>query len=705
MIRHTSWLMLSMLLAGSCLAMEGSVSAERPKHNHLIGESSPYLQQHAHNPVDWYPWSEEAFALARMQDRPIFLSIGYSTCHWCHVMEKESFADAEVAEALNDTFIAIKVDREERPDIDAIYMQAAQTMNGSGGWPLNVIMTPDRQPFYAATYLPKHSRFGHIGIIELAGRISELWRHDRQRIERSAASLTAAVQRGVALHAPGDVDSKAVGKACRQLAGSFDRVRGGLGEAPKFPSPHRLLFLLRYGALEQQPDATAMAVETLRAMQRGGIHDQLGGGFHRYSTDAEWLLPHFEKMLYDQAMLLIAYSEAWQVTHDATLADTARGIATYLLRDMQHEQGGFYAAEDADSEGVEGKFYVWSEAEVRRLLGRDADAFIRAYGIEKDGNFIDEAKGRKTGDNILHLGDSTDAGRFAAERARLLEARSKRARPFRDDKILSDWNGLAIAALAIGGRILNDPAMIEAAGKAATFVLTHLQDDGVLLHSWRDGRAGIDGHLNDYAAMIWGLTELYESDFDPDWLEHAQRLNRAMIERFRAPGGSFYMTAAGNNLIARPVESFDGALPSGNALAMHNLLRLSRLTGDAGLEEQAAAVARHFSGMIGQAPSAMTHMLSAVLLATHPGREIVLAGPRRDATATNMLALIRQRFRPDVVVLWRDGYSDTALNRLAPFSRGQRAIAGRATAYVCEGHSCNLPVTDTAALARLIGGD
>ncbi len=668
--------------------------------NHLQGESSPYLQQHAHNPVDWYPWSEEAFALARLQDKPVFLSIGYSTCHWCHVMEGESFSDAEVGEALNRSFIAIKVDREERPDIDAVYMQAAQTLSGGGGWPLNVLLTPDKQPFYAATYLPKHSRFGRMGIIELAGRVSDLWQNDRQRIDRTAESLTAAVQQGMAMAAPGRVDGKAVDAAFRQLADSFDATHGGFGPAPKFPSPHRLLFLLRYGVLKQQPEAIAMVKKTLAGMQQGGIHDQLGGGFHRYATDAQWLLPHFEKMLHDQAMLLMAYAEAWQVTGEATFAATARDIATYLLRDMRDEQGGFYAAEDADSEGVEGKFYVWSEAEIRALLGGDADAFIRAYSVHGKGNFHDEASGKLTGENILYLSNDDAGTAFAAQRTKLLAMREKRVRPFRDDKVLADWNGLSIAALAMAGRMLDEPAMLTAAEEAAGFVLRHMQNKGRLLHRWRHGHAAIAGHLDDYAAMVWGLIELYEASFDSHWLAEAVRLNAEMLRRFRSSEGGFYLSQEDNGLIARPMQAFDGALPSGNAIAMHNLLRLSRLTGDTKLEKEAAGIADHFAGIAGQAPSGMTHMLSAVLLAGHPAQEIVFAGEKDSQSAKDMLELMRSQYHPHTVVLWQDD----GLGELAPYTRGQKSLDGKLTVYVCEDFQCQLPVTDIRVLRSLLDG-
>ena len=663
--------------------------------NALIHESSPYLQQHAHNPVNWMVWGEEAFALARLQDKPIFLSIGYSTCHWCHVMEHESFEDPAVAELLNRYFIAIKVDREERPDIDAVYMHAAQMINGSGGWPLNLLLTPDKKPFYAATYLPKDNRFGRIGLMDLATRIGEMWQQDRSRIEDSAESIGTALARNIAMAAPGKVSANAVDGAYLATAQRFDASHGGFGDAPKFPTAQRLLFLLRYGALKDKPEALTMVEKTLVAMQRGGIHDQLGGGFHRYSTDANWLLPHFEKMLYDQAMLMMAYAEGWQATGNDSFAATARDIADYMMRDMRDDGGAYYAAEDADSDGEEGKFYVWTADEITALLGKRADAFMAVYGVESAGNFKDEATHQPTGANILHQSGAIDIAAFSVDRAKLLAVRAGRIRPFRDDKILTDWNGLAIAALAMTGRILHEPHYIAAAAKAAGFVLNELrQKDGTLLHRWRGGNAAIAGQLEDYTSMVWGLTELYAASFDPHWLAEALALNSIMLQQFKGKDGGFYLAANNAELIARPMEIFDGALPSGNAVAMHNLLRLSRLTGDSTLAVEAAAVANHFAGMTERAPDGVLHLLSAVLMAERPGREIVLAGNQHDKQAKAMLKLIRQHYRPNTVVLWHAA----AIESLAPFTHGQKAIGGKVTAYVCQNFQCNLPTTTLAGL-------
>jgi len=706
--------LLTLLLLSTAHSQEVTMNDDNHAYtNALIHESSPYLQQHAHNPVNWLPWGDAAFALAREQNKPVLLSIGYSTCHWCHVMEEESFEDPQVAALLNRYFISIKVDREERPDIDAVYMHAAQMLNGSGGWPLNLLLTPDKKPFFAATYMPKQGRFGRMGLMELAERVGMMWQQDRHKIEASAESITAALKRsingaeGQRLNLQANpqhstaakIDRALVDQAYIATAKRFDVSHGGFGGAPKFPTAQRLLFLLRYAALNNKPEALRMIEKTLTAMQRGGIHDQLGGGFHRYSTDTHWLLPHFEKMLYDQAMLMMAYAEASIASDNASFAATARHIADYLLRDMRHEGGAFYAAEDADSEGVEGKFYVWTAAEISTVLGRRAKSFMRAYGVKEEGNFSDEVTHKNTGENILHRFGAMDPADFSADIAILMAVREQRVHPFRDDKILTDWNGLTIAALALTGRLLKEPHYIEAAAEAADFILQHMRnDEGMLLHRWRQGEAGIQAQLEDYSSMVWGLTELYAASFETRWLEAALTLNASMLERLKGEEGGLYQVEANNDLIARPMEIFDGALPSGNAVAMHNLLRLSRLTGDAELEAEAANLADHFAATAERAPSAVLHMLSAVLLATSNGREIVLAGDRSSAAAIAMLAIIAQYDRPDTVVLWHD----KAIEQLAPFTRGQRTIDGKVTAYVCENFQCNQPTTSVDELRQYL---
>ncbi|MDQ6968596.1 MAG: thioredoxin domain-containing protein, partial [Mariprofundaceae bacterium] len=517
--------------------------------NALINEASPYLQQHAHNPVHWYPWGEEAFAKAKRENKPIFLSIGYATCHWCHVMEHESFEDEEVAAAMNKTFISIKVDREERPDIDQVYMQVAQMMNGQGGWPLNILMTPDKKPFYAATYIPKYSQNKRVGMLDLSAKVGQLWQHDREKLEQSADKISQLlVQRTGEQSINGDMDVTALAKkAVDDLKQSFDAEHGGFGGAPKFPSPHKLLFLLRQAQKNNDTESLKMVEKTLDAMRAGGIFDQIGFGFHRYSTDAQWLLPHFEKMLYDQAMLMMAYTEAYQLTGHKRHAIVVREIAAYVLRDMRDKTGGFYSAEDADSEGVEGKFYVWQTSEIERVLGKkSAKKAEKMFILSKNGNFHDEATGKMTGENIPHLAKWENTGLdkgLESIREALFDAREKRVRPFLDDKILTDWNGLMVAAFAKAARALDEPTYLQAAQQCADFLLQTMRDkQGHLLHRYRHGDAGITGHLDDYAFFTWGLIELYEASFDAKYLKAALDLNDDMRIRFASESGGLYLT-------------------------------------------------------------------------------------------------------------------------------------------------------------------
>jgi len=681
------------------------MSPSTPSANHLAGQSSPYLLQHAHNPVDWYPWGEAAFEKARREDKPILLSIGYSTCHWCHVMEAESFSDPEVGRVLNSAVVAIKVDREERSDIDQVYMQAAQMMNGGGGWPLNILMTPDKRPFFAGTYLPKHSRFGHIGLIELVQRVDDMWHHDREKLLLPAGQLAAAMQDMHKADESGKVHAGLVQRAFAQQKESFDAVHGGFGGAPKFPYAHRLLFLLRYWYHSGDDNALHMVEASLQAMWRGGIFDQLGYGFHRYSTDAEWLLPHFEKMLYDQAMLLMAYAEAYQATGKQEYAATARQIASFVLGEMQSKDGGFYSADDADSEGEEGRFYVWRMQEITALLGAEDTVFAaHVFGMQANGNIHDEASGQKTGVNVLYLANppdnAADAARLEVIRKKLLSARAKRIHPYRDDKVLTDWNGLMIAALAIAGRALDAPQYTAAAARAADFVLASLRDDkGRLLHRWRNGKAGLVANLDDYAFLIWGLTELYESDFEPHYLKAAISMNDSMLQQFSAPDGGFWFTAEGSEvLLVRPKDAFDNALPSGNAVAMMNLLRLARVSGDARLAARAAEVPKAFAKDLNRTPAAFLWLLAGMQQAESGGADVVLAGDQNAPQLKAMLQALNSRYRPENVVLLADG----KLVEIAPFTKGYKVIDGRPTAYVCRDGRCNLPVTDIASMLQQI---
>ncbi|MEJ2483490.1 MAG: thioredoxin domain-containing protein, partial [Gemmatimonadota bacterium] len=636
--------------------------------NRLADEKSPYLLQHAENPVDWYPWSEEAFASARALDRPVFLSIGYATCHWCHVMEHESFEDEEVARLMNDTFINIKVDREERPDIDGIYMAVAQMMGGQGGWPLTIVMTPERLPFFSGTYFPRESRFGRPGMVDLVPRIGHLWATRRDDLKKSADAIRTNLEQLEAGAPVGRVPGReTLARGFEALENEHDPVHGGFGRAPKFPTPHRLLFLLRYGRRTGSSRALEIVEHTLDAMRSGGVFDQVGFGFHRYSTDAGWLLPHFEKMLYDQALLTMAYTEAFQATGAERHARTAREVIEYVLRDLSDPSGGFHSAEDADSEGEEGRFYLWTEAELRRLVGEEnADLSISAWGVREDGNFTDEATGRRPGTNVLHLPMPMLARaealgidpaefevRLEASRRRLFERREERVRPLKDDKVLTDWNGLMIAALARASAVFDEPRYLVAAETASDFVWSVMWRHGRLLHRYREGEAEIDGNLDDYAFLAWGEIELHQAGQDLRHLERAKRLTDAMLERFGdGPKPGLYFTPADrDDLIVRRREVYDGAVPSGNSVALSNLLRLGRLTAAPRYERAAAEVAEAFGPVVEAHPAAFTWFLSGLEFVEDGGRELVIAGDPGSSEVAAMLEVSRRGYRPHLVTL------------------------------------------------------
>jgi hypothetical protein len=698
---------------------EGASGEAKP--NRLIQEKSPYLLQHAYNPVHWYSWSDEAFETARREDKPIFLSIGYSTCHWCHVMEHESFEDATVARLMNDAFIAIKVDREERPDIDNVYMGVCQMMTGSGGWPLSLIMTPDKRPFFAGTYFPKETRFGRIGMLDLIPRVADVWRNRRAEALTTAERVTSALQ--ASPEASGESpDDSTLQAAFEQLASRFDPQHGGFGGPPKFPSPHTLLYLLRWWRRSGDARALAMVEQTLSAMRRGGMFDQIGFGFHRYSTDSQWLLPHFEKMLYDQAMLAVAYTEAFQATGKEDYGTTAREILIYVLRDMTSPEGGFCSAEDADSEGEEGKFYLWSVEELNAVLTRpDADLFIRVFGIEPDGNFLEQATQQKTGTSIPHLAGHLDTiasemrmpvealrARIEALRQQLFAARENRVHPLKDDKILTDWNGLMIAAFSKAAQVFDDPGYALAAGRAADFVLARLRrPDGRLLHRYRDGEVAVPGNVDDYAFLIWGLLELYEATFDVSRLEMALSLNADLEKHFwdSQSGGFFFTADDTEELIARKKETYDGAVPSGNAVAMLNLLRLGRIIANTEFEERAAQIGRAVASDLAHLPSAHTQLLVAIDFALGPSNEVVIVGDPQGSDTRNMLRVLRSRFLPNKVVLFRPEREEApALTRIAEFTDAMKAVNRRATAYVCRNYTCQKPTNDAEEMVRRIDG-
>jgi uncharacterized protein YyaL (SSP411 family) len=692
--------------------------------NRLISEKSPYLLQHAYNPVEWYPWGAEAFRKAQTEDKPIFLSIGYSTCHWCHVMEKESFEDPEVAKMLNDAFVCIKVDREERPDLDAIYMKVCQAISGTGGWPLHIIMTADKKPFFAATYIPKEAKFGRMGLKQIILQIKQLWTSKRSHLVESAEKITVLLKEGEkkprVTQPIEELAESTLDEAYLKLEENFDETNGGFGYAPKFPSPHNLSFLLRYWKRTQSGKALEMAEKTLKAMRLGGIYDHLASGFHRYSTDPTWLIPHFEKMLYDQAMLVIAYAEAYQATREDEYKRTAQQVIAYVLRTMTDETGGFYSAEDADSEGEEGKFYLWTEQEIRQALSQDeADLIKKILNIDEEGNFTEPATGKKNGKNILYqrkpLAEMTSSLHLSLEDAqaliykacqKLLRVRQKRSHPSRDDKILTDWNGLMIAALAKASQVFGESEFATAAKKAADFIIARLRDgEGKLIHRYRKEEADIAGFLDDYAFLIWGLIELYEATFEAKYLRYAIDLADKMLMHFwDKTNGGFYQTADySETALIRNKEIYDGAYPSGNSVAASDLIRLSRITGETKFEEKTQQLMHAFSVNVARAPHSHTQLMIALDFALGPSSEVVIVGdPQKEDTA-KMLHTVRSRFIPRKVVLFRSSAEESPeITDLAKFTKDMKRKEGKATAFVCRDYVCKAPTTDPYTMLQLL---
>jgi uncharacterized protein YyaL (SSP411 family) len=692
--------------------------------NRLINESSPYLLQHATNPIDWFPWGAEAFDKARREDKPVFLSIGYSTCHWCHVMEHESFSDPQVAELLNRSFISIKVDREERPDIDQVYMTVTQAITGSGGWPMTIIMTPDKEPFYAGTYFPKEARWGRPGLMQLLPQIADVWQNNRQKVLSSAEEIVQYVKRLNKSQPGTGFDHQVLDQAYQALAERYDPEYGGFGKSPKFPSPHQLNFLLRRYHHTQNKQALAMVEKTLIQMRLGGIYDQVGFGFHRYSTDAQWLVPHFEKMLYDQALLIMAYTEAYQATGKTFYADVVEEIITYVLRDMTAAEGGFFSAEDADSEGVEGKFYLWTVHEIKEILGqKDAELFIKVFNVKDGGNFQEAGPGTNLDENILHLekplpelanelgiAENLLAKSLEDSRRKLYQARKKRIHPFKDDKILTDWNGLMIAALAKAGNALDNKKFTMAAGRAAGFIMQNLtQADGRLLKRYRKGQAGLSAHLNDYAFMVWGLIELYQATYELNYLKEAIALNDLMLTHFwDKQNGGLYMTADDSEkLLIRSKGIYDGAIPSGNSAATMNLLRLAAMTANKEYESRAESILTAHSTQVKQYPAGHTQLMSALEFALNPSYEVVIVGDPQKQDTMSMLAALREPFIPQKVVLLRtEDPNDAAdIADIAPFTRSMVTRNGLATAYVCQNFACRLPTTSVEQMLKNLTQD
>lgn len=677
--------------------------------NKLINEKSPYLLQHAHNPVDWYPWGPEAFGRAVSEDKPIFLSIGYSTCHWCHVMEKESFEDDEVAEFLNRNFIAIKVDREERPDIDHIYMSVCQALTGHGGWPLTIFLTPDKTPFYAGTYFPKHDRMRIPGLMTILDNLVEAWRKNKDGIIESGKRIIETMETNESKIAVKLSDAD-IEEAYLQFKDDFDNVHGGFGSAPKFPSPHNLYFLLHYWYKTGKDSALEIVEKTLDSMYRGGIYDHIGFGFSRYSTDRKWLVPHFEKMLYDNALLAIAYLEAYQATGKNKYSKIARQIFTYVLRDMTSAEGGFYSAEDADSEGIEGKFYVWDKHEIEEILGReDAKTYCADFNITEKGNFEGKNIPNLIGSDALDIFDNfdeadNDENLANKRREKLFKHREERVHPYKDDKILTAWNGLMIAALAIGGKVLEDKNYTAAAEKAVGFVYEHLiREDGRLLARFRDGDAALPAYADDYAFMTWGLLELYENTYKPEYLQKAIKMNGEMLRLFwdGAAGGFFIYGSDSEQLIMRPKEIYDGAVPSGNSVAALNLFRLARLTGDASLEEKADLLLKAFSKSIRAFPRVYPFSLIALMFGLSPSQEIVIVSERDSSEVHEMLSVVNRGFKPFTTTIYYSMES-SELKEVIPFINGYSVVNGKTTAYVCRNQACQAPVTEIEALKELL---
>jgi uncharacterized protein len=700
--------------------------------NHLIHEKSPYLLMHAHNPVDWYPWGEEAFEKARREQKPIFLSVGYSTCHWCHVMERESFSDPAIAEILNRHFVSIKVDREERPDVDGIYMTYVQATTGSGGWPMSVFLTPDLKPFFGGTYFPPDDRFGHPGFRTVLMRVAEAWQNDGERIRQSADHVTQELGRMVSAGAGGGTtpQQSALDEAYRQIKASYDPTYGGFGDAPKFPRPVVLNFLLRYYARTGEQDALQMTLHTLRAMAAGGMHDALGGGFHRYSTDAAWHVPHFEKMLYDQAQLAISYVEAFQITHDAFFAETARDILEYVLRELRAPEGGFYSAEDADSliepgkpEHGEGAFYVWEAAQIEEVLGPDAAAvFDFYYGVESSGNVAAASDphgefGRK---NILivrhsltetarHFGrtESEVTATLKAAREKLFAVQARRPRPSLDDKVLTAWNGLMISTFARASQALDEPRFLAAAEGAATFVKSRLFDaaTGRLQRRYRAGEAAIDGFVDDYAFLVQGLLDLYEASFDVTWLSWAMQLQSQQDDLFWDPqqGGYFSTSGRDASILLRMRDAYDGAEPSPNSVAALNLLRISQMTDRQEWKNKAETIFRVFARRLEASPEAVPQLAVALDFSLSKPKQIIIAGNPQAADTRALLRLVHERFIPNKILLLADGgQAQKQLAQWLPFLQGVVPLKGQATAYICENYVCKLPTSDPQEVARLL---
>jgi hypothetical protein len=683
--------------------------------NRLNREKSPYLLQHSHNPVDWFPWSDEAFKKAKSENKPVFLSIGYSTCHWCHVMEKESFENEEVAELMNNTFVSIKVDREERPDIDGVYMTVCQMFTGSGGWPLTIIMTPDKKPFFAGTYFPRLDSYGRSGMLTLIPRIKDLWLTKKNEVLQSAEEITKALQSSSTIVPGEEPGEELFHKAYEEFKERYDPEFGGFGNAPKFPTPHNLIFLLRYWKRYNDSAALEMVENTLTQMRRGGIYDQIGFGYHRYSTDREWLVPHFEKMIYDQALLVPLYLEAFLATENRFYLDIAEEILTYVMRDMTSQEGGFYSAEDADSEGEEGKFYVWTEHELLKPDIGDVQFVLDYFNISPDGNWTDSHSGQSGNTNIPHLTKTPEI--ISAEmnlsltnvnekiriiREKIFHQRDQRIHPFKDNKILTDWNGLMISAFAKAAQIIGNEKYISFAKTASDFIIKNLTDEqGNLLHRFREGEAAVKANLDDYVFFIQALLDLYETTFLVGYLSKAKDLLDECVKNFQdeKDGGFFFSSIGNNELIINQKDIYDGAIPSGNSIILLNLLRMTKITGNQVYREKGLKLLKAFSDTISKSPSAFSQTLTGLDFEIGPSYEIVVSSSESDFQVFQMINEIRKIYVPNKIIMLKT--DSNGLEKLSDYVAEQKPVNGKTAVYICRNFSCDLPFTDPEMLKNV----
>jgi len=704
-------LMIPLLLMTCRNVPEGeSMQTSNSTTNRLIKSTSPYLLQHAHNPVDWYPWGDEAFSRAQAEDKPIFLSIGYSTCHWCHVMAHECFEDAEVAALINEYFICIKVDREERPDIDQLYMSAATTMIGRGGWPLTIIMGPDKRPFFAGTYFPKHSSPGRVGLMDLLPRIQTAWVDQRSEIEDSADQILNALNQQTPAEPGPALNADVLVKAAVEFKSQYDARKGGFGGAPKFPSPHNLVFLLREGYRQGDTDLTKMALNTLKEMRYGGLFDQVGYGFHRYSTDTNWHLPHFEKMLYDQATLMMAYTEAWEIEKDPLFRETVHEIYTYLMDKLAHVQGAFYAAEDADSDGVEGKFYVWSHPELSDILNAEEMDLIEShFQVKTSGNFVDEASGQPGSENIFHLNGSESYTHSQADpvwesvRQQLYAHREERVKPGLDTKILCDWNGLVLTALSRAARIFQSEEYLNSARSLAKYLTHEMQDPELgLIHVRSSAHEKVSGFVDDYSFFIQGLRNLYEATAEVSYLTLALDLQKAQISGFwdRESGGFYFTEAGQEELFLRQKEIYDGAIPSGNSIAAENLYYLGRISENQDWEAMSRKLGMTFAPQVIRAPRGFASLLQTVQPQVVGSREIVIAGSME--AYTSALEILANTYDPFRLLVHNPLQGGAEIRAIAPFLEYQKAIDGDVTVYICENYTCQTPLKGLDELLKIV---